>query len=57
MERPAVRTNLEPQYLSDTEPPTRQHILADMRPPIYMYSRGLSGLVLVREDAPNHQKT
>jgi hypothetical protein len=32
MGRPAVSTNLDPQDLSDTEPPIRQHIPADMRP-------------------------
>ena len=29
--RTVVSTNLENQDLSDTEPPTRQHIPADMR--------------------------
>ena len=31
--RPAVSTNLDPQDLLDTEPPSRQHMLADRRPP------------------------
>jgi hypothetical protein len=30
---PAVSINLEPQDFSDTGPPTRQHIPANMRPP------------------------
>jgi hypothetical protein len=32
--RPAVSTNLDPWKLSENEPPTRQHTLADRRPPI-----------------------
>jgi hypothetical protein len=31
--RPAISTNLNPWELSDTEPPTRQHIRAGLRPP------------------------
>jgi len=50
MGRPAVSTDLDPQDLSDTEPPSRQHTLAGHT---HIYSRGLSGPVLVREDAPN----
>ena len=34
--RPAVSTNMDLQDLSDTEPPTRQHIPADMRPPTHI---------------------
>ena len=49
--RPAVSTNLDPWDLSDTEPPTRQHTLADMRSQ-HMYSRGLPALASVREDTP-----
>ena len=30
--KPAVSVNLEPRDLSDSEPPTRQYIAADMRP-------------------------
>jgi hypothetical protein len=45
MGRPAVSTNLDPQDLSDTEPPTRQHTLADMRPPTHIQKRTVwSGL-------------
>jgi hypothetical protein len=32
VERPAVSINMDPWDLSDTEPPTRQHIPADMSP-------------------------
>ena len=31
--RPAVSTNMDPQDLLNTEPPTGQHTLDDMRPP------------------------
>jgi hypothetical protein len=31
MGRPAASTNLDPQDLSDTEPPNRQHTPVDMR--------------------------
>ena len=56
VEGPAVSINLDPWDLSSTGPPTRQHSPADMRPePIY--SRGLSGLVSLKEDAPNSQET
>jgi hypothetical protein len=34
--RPAVSANLDPRDCSDTEPPTRQHIPADMRPPTHI---------------------
>ena len=37
--RSAVSTNLDPQDLLDTEPPTRQHTLADMRPPTHIQQR------------------
>ena len=30
--RPAISTNLDPQDLSDTKPPTRQHIGAVLKP-------------------------
>jgi hypothetical protein len=36
---PAVSTNLDPQDLSDTGPPTRQHTPADMRPPTHIQQR------------------
>lgn len=42
--------------LSDTEPPTRQHTLADMRSP-HIHSRGRPSLASVREDAPNPSET
>jgi hypothetical protein len=32
--RPAVSTTLNPQNLSDTEPPTSQHTCADLSPPL-----------------------
>ena len=41
--RPAVSNDLDPQYLSDTETPPRQHIPPDMRP---IYSRDLFVLAL-----------
>jgi hypothetical protein len=53
--RPAVSTNLDPLYLSDTETLTRQHILAGPRPQ-HIYSLGLPILVLEGEDAPNPQE-
>jgi hypothetical protein len=37
--RPAVSTTLDSQDRSDTEPPTRQHTPADMRPPTYVQQR------------------
>jgi hypothetical protein len=50
--RPAVSTNLDPQDLSDTEPPTRQHTPAEMRLPTHRQQRtawsGLSGRRLVK---------
>jgi hypothetical protein len=49
--KPAVSTNLDHWDLSDTEPPTRQHTLNDMRSQ-HMYSRGLPALASVREDTP-----
>jgi hypothetical protein len=36
---PAVPINLDPQDLSDTGPPTRQHTAADMRPPTHIQQR------------------
>jgi len=36
---PAVSTNLDPRYLSDTGSPTRQHIPAEMRPPTHIQQR------------------
>ena len=33
--RPAVSINLEPRDLSDIEPPTRQHVPADMSFPTH----------------------
>jgi hypothetical protein len=47
---------MDPRDLSNTEPPTRQHTLTDMRSQ-YIYSRGLLGLGSVRKDALNSQKT
>ena len=37
--RPAISTNLDPQDLSDTEPPTKQHTPADMRPTTHIQQR------------------
>ena len=37
--RPAVSTNLDTCDLSDTEPPTKQHTPADMRPPPHKQQR------------------
>jgi hypothetical protein len=36
---PAVSINLDPQYLSNTWLPTRQHTPADMRPPKHIQQR------------------
>ena len=33
---PEVSINLDPQGFSNTEPPTRQHTPADMRPPTHI---------------------
>jgi hypothetical protein len=33
---PAVSINLDPQELSNTEPPNSQHTPADMRPPTHI---------------------
>jgi hypothetical protein len=54
---PQISINLEPRDLSNTGLPTRYHLPADMRPPTYIYSRGLLGLGSVKEDAPNPQET
>ena len=51
--RLAVSTNLDPLSLSDTEPQTKQHTLADMRLPAHIEP----GLYSVQEDAPKPQKT
>ena len=48
--------NRDPQVLSKTLPPRRQYIPADMKPQ-HTYSRGLSGLCSVRDDAPSPQET
>jgi hypothetical protein len=55
MGRPTVSTNLDPRDLSDTEPPTKQHIPADIRPQTHL-GRGLLGLGSVKEDAPNPRR-
>ena len=39
MGRAAVSTDLDPQHLSDTELPTRQHTPVDMRPPTHTAER------------------
>jgi hypothetical protein len=39
MGRPAVSTDLDSGDVSDTEPPTRQHTPADMRPPTQRTAR------------------
>ena len=54
--RPAVSNNLDPQNFSDTELPTRQHRLADMRPR-HTGSIGLPGMASVRGGAPNPLET
>lgn len=54
--RPAVSTNLDPQDLTETKSPTRQHTLAINEAP-NTYSRGLPCLASVREIAPNPQET
>jgi hypothetical protein len=53
--KPVISTNLDPRDCSDTEPPTRQHTLADTR--LQHNSKSLPGLDSVWEDAPNHQET
>jgi hypothetical protein len=37
--RPSVSTNLDPRDLSDTEPTTRQHTPADIRPQTHVHQR------------------
>ena len=37
--KPGVSSNLDPRDLSDTEPPTRQHTPADMRPLTHIQQR------------------
>ena len=44
---PAVSIKLDPQDLSDTGTPTRQHTLTDMKPPMHIQQR-TSGLGLAR---------
>jgi len=39
--KPAVSTNQDPWYLSDTEPPTRQHTPADMRARTFIQKRAV----------------
>jgi hypothetical protein len=53
---PTVSINLELWNLSDTGPPTRQHLTAD-KSPQHIYSRWLMSLGSVTEAAPNPQKT
>jgi hypothetical protein len=53
---PAVSINLDPSNLSNTGPPTRQYIPANMRPPTYIQQR-TTWSASVREDAPNPQET
>jgi hypothetical protein len=53
MGKPAVSTDLDSQDLSDTEPGSKQQLI---REPWHIYSRGLPGLVSVRDDAPNLEK-
>jgi hypothetical protein len=48
--------NLDPQDLSNTEPPTRQHTPADMRPPTHIEQR-TAGSGSVRDDVPNPEET
>jgi hypothetical protein len=48
----AISINLDLQDLLDTGPSTRQCSQLKWGPQ-YMYSRGLQGMNLVREDAPN----
>jgi hypothetical protein len=50
-----VIINLDPRDLSDTGPPNSQHIPAEMRPQ-HVYSRGLLGLGLLSDDAPDPQE-
>jgi hypothetical protein len=51
--RPAVSTKLYPWDLSDTEPPTRQHMLAGSRPQTHTQQR----IAKHKEDAPNPWET
>jgi hypothetical protein len=39
LERPVVSINLDPQDLSNSWPPNRQHTPADMRPPTHIHQR------------------
>jgi hypothetical protein len=54
---PAVSINLDPQDLSNTGSPNRQHVPAYMRPPTHhTYNRELPCLCSFRDDAPNTQE-
>jgi hypothetical protein len=46
--RPAVSTNLNPQDLSNTEPPIRHNTLAVMRSPTYMQQRSVWSVLFER---------
>ena len=52
----AVSINLDFRDFSDPGTPTKQHnqVIWD---PHHIYSRGLPGLGLVREESPNHQES
>ena len=54
--KPAVSTNLDPRYISDTELTTRQHTPADMIPQ-HINSSELPGLAPVGEDGTNPKET
>jgi hypothetical protein len=45
---PAVSINLDPQDLSDTGSPTRQHTSADMRPPTIIQQRAAGSVFIQR---------
>jgi hypothetical protein len=45
---PAVSFNLDPRDLSNTGPPNRQHIPADMRPPTHIQQRTVRSVFIQR---------
>ena len=53
--RQALLTNLDPLDLSDTEPQTRQHTPADMRPPTHIQQR--TATLDLDKDASKLQET
>ena len=56
IETPAVSSNLDKQDLSDIEPLTRDHTLADVKPPTNMQHKAAWSSIIGR-DTPNPRQT